>query len=75
MMIAVKILLSVAIVALACLLSSILNAKRNRRIRQFPLIFVAAIISVTHPICFLCYWISFAPAQTIIIIHSLNRRI
>ena len=46
MMIAVKILLSVAIIALACLLSSVLNAKRNRRIRQFPIIFVAVVCMI-----------------------------
>ena len=42
MMIFVKILLSIVVITLTCLLINVINVKKRRRIRQFPVIFLAA---------------------------------
>lgn len=44
MMNVIKVLIPIAVIALVCLFTNLINAKKDKRIQQFPLIFVSIIL-------------------------------
>ena len=52
----VKMLISIVVIALMCLFMNLINTKKTRRIRQFPLIIISFALMIVAVLIFLKYY-------------------